>query len=143
MIVLPRQARDKHRESTQRIGVSLLSQERLLALGGWLKTNGDAIYGTRPWRAQKERNASVYYTVPKASFGKVYALLLDWPADGKLELDLPDVTARPTAQLLGSGAAIQVAPRAGNVGITLTLPATVERKVLLQPAWAFELTGVQ
>ena len=85
----------------------------------------------------------MYYTEPKASFGKVYALLLDWPMDGKLELALPDVTGSPTARLLGSSANIKVAPRAGNVGITVTLPVDVGREVLLQPAWAFELSGVQ
>ena len=29
--------------------IPLLQQERLLDLGKWLKTNGEAIYGTRPW----------------------------------------------------------------------------------------------
>lgn len=86
---------------------------------------------------------SVYYTEAKASFGKVYALLLDWPNDGKLELTLPDVTATPAVRLLGSSAEIKVAPRSGNVGITIVLPLNVEMEVLLQPAWAFELTGVQ
>lgn len=86
---------------------------------------------------------SVYYTKPKASFGKIYALLLDWPANGQLELTLPDVTALPAARLLGSNAKVNAAPRAGNVGLTVTLPLDVERKVLLQSAWAFELTGVQ
>ena len=85
----------------------------------------------------------MYYTEPKASFGKVYALLLDWPTDGKLELTIPDVTAVPAARLLGSSATIKVAPRAGNVGIMITLPLNVGREVLLQPAWAFELSGVQ
>lgn len=63
--------------------------------------------------------------------------------DGKLELALPDVTALPAARLLGSSANIKVTPRAGNVGITVILPVDVGRDMLLQPAWAFELTGVQ
>ena len=95
------------------------------------------------WTGLYTLMCSVYYTKPKASFGKIYALLLDWPANDQLELTLPDVTALPSARLLGSNANVNVAPRAGNVGLTLTLPHDVERKVLLQPAWAFELTGVQ
>ena len=44
-------------------------QERLLALGDWLKINGDAIYQTRPWRAQKEPNCR--YTTSSIHTGSV------------------------------------------------------------------------
>ncbi|WP_242203082.1 alpha-L-fucosidase [Aestuariivivens insulae] len=29
--------------------IPVIMQERLLQIGGWLETNGEAIYGTRPW----------------------------------------------------------------------------------------------
>src|SRR5690606_7944341 len=29
--------------------IPVIMQERLLQIGSWLKTNGQAIYGTRPW----------------------------------------------------------------------------------------------
>lgn len=38
-------------------------EERLLQLGNWLSINGEGIYGTRPWRIQKESNVDfVWYT---------------------------------------------------------------------------------
>ena len=56
--------------------------ERLLAMGAWLKVNGDSIYGT------------TYGPLQNLSFGRstrkdktVYLHVFDWPADGKLQVD--------------------------------------------------------
>lgn len=36
-------------------------EERLRSLGAWLNVNGEAIYGSRPWRLQTEKtNATVW-----------------------------------------------------------------------------------
>ena len=33
-------------------------QERLLAVGKWLSINGEAIYSSKPWRKQLEKNTT-------------------------------------------------------------------------------------
>lgn len=35
-------------------------EERLRGLGAWLNVNGEAIYGSRPWRLQTETNTTVW-----------------------------------------------------------------------------------
>ena len=70
-------------------------QQRLLAMGAWLQMNGEAIYGTRPWKVYGEgivpltrsrdehrrhtiNSSGIRYTASKN--GKaVYALLLERP----------------------------------------------------------------
>ena len=70
----------------------------LLAVGGWLKVNGDAIYGTRPWTMYGEGPTKVVagafhdtdtkpYTPQDFRFttkaNVLYATEFGWPADGR------------------------------------------------------------
>lgn len=56
-------------------------QKVLLALGKWLGVNGDAIYGTRPWKISEE--GRVHFTTKGQT---LYAISLAWPTN---ELVIP------------------------------------------------------
>jgi alpha-L-fucosidase len=72
----------------------------LIGIGEWLSINGDAIYGTRPWKIFGEgptkmveghmterENIGKSYTAEDIRFttkdNDLYAICLDWPEDGK------------------------------------------------------------
>jgi alpha-L-fucosidase len=76
-------------------------QKLLLEIGDWLKHNGEAIYGTRPWKIFGEGPTEIvegaFNDVKRAPFTArdirftrkkktLYAIALGWPADGKLSI---------------------------------------------------------
>ena len=115
-------------------------QQVLLDVGAWLNVNGEAIYGTRPWRIYGEGPTKVEagsfhdtnlrpYTPEDFRFvtkGDVlYAIGLAWPTDGEAVIHslAPIVGDRPvqSVALLGGDAKLQFQQHAD--GLHVQLPA--------------------
>lgn len=108
--------------------------DRLAEMGAWLKVNGAAIYGTRPFAPYREgpwactqKGAIRYLTyLPKA--------------DEKIlppELKLPLIAPFKTVSLLDGGQRLKVNMN-GDI-VTLEIPKKLRDKMAGQPAWVFEI----
>ncbi len=115
------------------------ARDTLLAVGAWLKTNGEAIHGTRPWTRFGEgptetangtfaESKAKPYTARDFRFttkpGRIYAIQLAAPEGGRAvmtaigtDMDIKRVT------LLGGNAPLRF-ERSGE-GLALSLPASV------------------
>jgi alpha-L-fucosidase len=78
------------------------SVERMKAVGAWLTTNGEAVYGTRPGPLQ-----SVEGVRTTRRGATVYVHVLEWPTDGVLKLPA-SVGDVKSARLLANGTTVQV-----------------------------------
>jgi alpha-L-fucosidase len=129
-------------------------QQVLLAVGGWLKTNGDAIYGTRPWKLYGEGPTQVVagsfndtkaanYTAEDFRFttkGKtLYAIEMGWPTSGETVIHALGTGSTSTSEriqsvsLLGAEGRLKFEQAAD--GLHLHLPSAAPGKY----AYAFEI----
>jgi alpha-L-fucosidase len=116
-------------------------QAVLRGVGAWLKVNGEAIYGTRPWTVYGEGPTKVVagtfhdsdikgYTAQDWRFttkgGVLYATELGWPKDGRAVIQtLAGATGSArvaSVSLLGSSAPIAFDETAA--GLVLHVPPT-------------------
>jgi alpha-L-fucosidase len=118
-------------------------QKILLDLGRWLSVNGEAIYGTRPWKISSEGptkavagsfkdTASQPFTPQDFRFTAkgetLYAIALRWPEDGKLVIKSLAAHSPLTkgaireVKLLGSNARLKW--QRTRDGLIIQLPAT-------------------
>jgi alpha-L-fucosidase len=131
-------------------------KKTLLDMGKWLKANGEAIYATRPWKIHAEGDekklrrgkqwkfgdcdgSDIRFTRSKE--GKVlYAIILGWPAGGKLSVKSLSTKTRIAAgpikaiTLVDGGKAVQWAR--DEQALTITMPASAPKD---QPAYAFRI----
>ena len=87
------------------------SVERLEAVGRWLDTNGEAIYGAEPGPLQ-----DAAWCRTTAVGDRVYVHVLEWPSGGRLQLPLTG-TGVGSATLLSGGRQLAVEPTADGVAV--------------------------
>jgi alpha-L-fucosidase len=107
-------------------------QYPLLKLGEWLKTNGEAIYGTRYWNIQQEGDAC-FTTKGK----NVYAIFLKWQGDEfRLKSVKPVEGSKIT--MLGVPGDLKWKWDAVN-GLIIKYPRQKARPTSCSYAWAFKI----
>jgi alpha-L-fucosidase len=142
-------------------------QDRLLAIGAWLDVNGEAIYGTRPWKKYGE---GPYADAPAAPWrapgpddppgesytskefrfttkgDTLYAIVMDWPENNEAVIaSLATGAATLPAgkiekvELLGAPGALAFTQDAA--GLHVKLPAAKPAK--LDHAYALKITGLK
>lgn len=144
--------------------IPVVMEERLLQLGAWLAVNGDAIYGTRPWKAARQWSAG---EVPKVDYSQefnstydvttltgkpaagkagieafftsrgrdVYAILPRWP--GRRFTVRGFGAAPKSVTLLGSKTPLRFQSQGTSVAIDLP---DVPGQLMAQPAWVLKLS---
>jgi len=120
--------------------IAPIFEERLRGIGKWLKTNGEAIYETKPWTHQNDTlTKDVWYT---SRAGNVYAIVLSWPTDNTLLLGAPKSSSATAITMLGVAEAFKWSAHSNQGGIDVQFPYLAPNKIPSNLVWVLKLTNI-
>lgn len=147
--------------------IPVVMEERLKQIGGWLRPNGEAIYGTRPWTrpAQwsdgtiphlEEKDFMSEYDItklvdnPPAGYARVeafftskepavYAILPRWPEKEFVVKNVP-AAGQISASLLETG--YHLVTHTEGDRLTIEVPADLRWKLPPRPAYVIKIMGL-
>ncbi len=121
--------------------IPVIMQQRLVEIGNWLATNGDAIYGTRAFIRIREdesinpaTNKSIFFTRKGRD---LYIISLNWPVEG-ITLKGLQTGSTLKAEMLGTQMPVKIRRNGNN--ITITPPRMNPDDY--QPAYVFRLSNI-
>lgn len=116
-----------------------LFQERLAQVGTWLKVNGEAVYGSTPWKHQKDAaNPNIWYT---AKGNTVYVFMLRWPQNRLLYLQSLKLSSEGQVTMLGRPKEQLQLSRELIAGTMVSLPALSPDELPTPWAWVLKVEG--
>jgi alpha-L-fucosidase len=122
--------------------IPVIMQQRLLEIGKWLKTNGEAIYSTSPFITKKidesinpEANKTIFFTQKDRD---VYIMCLNWPKNGIVLNGIAQANDIK-AMLLGTDSKVTVNKKGNN----LIIKAPVLTPEDYQLAYVFRISGLR
>lgn len=147
--------------------IPVVMQERLLAIGAWLDTNGEAIYGTRMWKVPCQWSAGERPQLKRGEYmsqfnileqtvapppgqahkevlftfknGNLYAITADWPGE---EMRLKGVQPGSQTQVTFLATGMLLRWRAEGGDLIITLPDFDPNTLSGRHAYAFRISDI-
>lgn len=120
--------------------VPQIMQDRLRALGTWLRINGEAIYGSTYWKQAEDdgSNVPVRFAVKPSEKDGFYATALNWPGKELIITAQVPISKRSRIQLLGArGKPLEWTRRNGR--LIVQMPREGESATESRHAYTFKI----